>query len=97
MAGFPGGGRHTGPDAVFAHVFAGFREKWDPWIATIDGFLDAGDDIVALGRYEGTFRATGRSFRAEFAGRYTLRGGRVTRFEQFTDTLLIARAMGLAG
>lgn len=94
MDGFPGGGRYVGADAVFAGVFAGFRERWESWGAPVEELLDAGDTVVALGRYEGTYRATGRPVRAEFAHVYTLREGRITRFVQYTDTLRVAEAMG---
>ncbi len=34
--GFPGGGRHVGPDPVFNDVFAKFRVHWDVWKADVE-------------------------------------------------------------
>ena len=62
--------------------------------AVVDDWLDAGDTIIALGQYRGTFRATGRSTTAAFAHVYRLSAGRIVRFQQYTDTLKVAEAMG---
>ncbi|MBI2516411.1 MAG: nuclear transport factor 2 family protein [Opitutae bacterium] len=96
MDGFPRGGRYIGPDEIFARVFQGFRDQWQDWQAVVTEYLDAGDDIIAIGYYAGTFSATGRACRSEFAHRYTVRGGRIVRFGQYADTLRVAQAMGLA-
>ncbi len=97
MEGFPRGGRYVGADAIFDGVFAGFRERWEDWRAVVERYLDAGGCVVALGFYEGEYRSTGRSVRAEFARLIELEGGRIVRFVQYTDTLKVAEAMGLAG
>ncbi len=91
--GFPGGGRHVGAEAVLDGVFAKFRQEWDAWQAVVSEWIDAGDTVIALGEYRGTFKATGRSTTAAFAHVYRVRGGRIVRFEQFTDTAKVAEAM----
>ena len=91
--GFPGGGRYVGAEAVLNDVFAKFRAEWSDWRAVVDDWLDAGDTIIALGQYRGTFRATGRSTTAAFAHVYRLGAGRIVRFQQYTDTLKVAEAM----
>ena len=95
MEGFPGGGRHVGPEAVFRDVFGKFRDEWTVWKAPVDEVLDAGDAVIVVGSYEGTHAKNGRSFRAPFAHLYRLKHGRIVRFDQYTDTRLIADAMGL--
>ena len=95
--GFPDGGTHVGAEAVLDNVFARFRQDWDSWQAVVAEWLDAGDTIVALGEYRGTFQETQRSTRAAFAHVYRVRDGRVVRFQQFTDTLKVAEAMRLPG
>ncbi len=94
MDGFPGGGRYTGADAIFEGVFSGFREEWESWKAVVETFLDAGECVVALGYYEGTYKSTGRHTRAEFAHVLEFEGGRIVRFVQYTDTFKVAEAMG---
>ena len=91
--GFPGGGRHIGPDAVLNDVFAKFRVHWQVWKADVEEYLDAGDAIVALGKYHGTHKTSGKSMTAAFAHVYRIREGKIVKFEQYTDTLKIAEAM----
>lgn len=93
MTGFPGGGRHVGPDAVFAKVFAQLAERWSTWRAITEEYLDAGASIVVFGHYDGTFAATGKTMSAAFAHRYVLRDGVVIRFEQYADTRQVVEAM----
>jgi ketosteroid isomerase-like protein len=65
---------------------------WDNYRAQPTEFIDAGDTVVALGRYSGTYKATGRSMDAAFAHVWTLRDGRVVRFRQYMDTRKMAEA-----
>ena len=97
MEGFPGGGRHFGADAILEGAFTGLREQWEGWKAVVERYLDAGDFVVALGFYEGTYGSTGRSMRAEFAHLVGLKDGRIVRFVQYTDTFKVAEAIGLTG
>lgn len=90
--GFPGGGKHIGGEAVLDNVFARFRTEWEVWKAVVGRWLDAGEAIVALGEYQGTHKATGRSMTAAFAHVYWVRDGRIVRMEQYTDTLKVAEA-----
>jgi ketosteroid isomerase-like protein len=91
--GFPGGGRHVGAEAVLDGVFARFRQDWESWEAVVDEWIDAGDTVVAAGKYRGTYKASGRSTTAAFAHVYRVRRGRIVRFEQYTDTAKVAEAM----
>ncbi len=91
--GFPGGGRHVGAESVLNNVFAKFKADWSQWGAEVDSYLDAGEAVVALGRYHGTHKSTGRSMRAEFAHVYWVVDGRITRFQQYADTRMVASAM----
>ena len=95
MEGFPGGGRYVGADAILGGAFAGLRQQWEDWRAVVERYLDAGDSVVALGFYEGTYGSTGRSMRAEFAHVVEIKDGRISRFVQYTDTFEVAEAMGL--
>jgi ketosteroid isomerase-like protein len=86
--GFPYGGTYVGPDAVLANVFARLGSEWDGFTAVPHTFVAEGDSVVALGDYGGTYKATGRRFSA-----WTLRGGKVVRFQQYTDTALAQAAV----
>jgi ketosteroid isomerase-like protein len=91
-AGFPGGGRYAGAEAVMDGVFGRLGREWEGWRAEVGRWLDAGESIVALGEYHGTNRATGRAMTAAFAHVLWLREGRVVRFEQYADTATVAAA-----
>jgi ketosteroid isomerase-like protein/ribosomal protein L40E len=90
--GFPGGGSYTGAETVLDEVFARLGEEWQDWQAAVGRWLNAGDSVVALGAYRGTFRQTGRPMQAAFAHVYWLEKGRIVRFEQYADTAKVAEA-----
>ncbi len=95
MKGFPGGGQYVGVEAVLLKVFGGFDQNWTSWSASISRYIDTGDGVFVIGAYEGVYAGTGRHMRAEFACEYIVEGGLITEFNQYTDTFLIAEAMGL--
>lgn len=92
-AGFPYCGIYRGPDAVLTHVFMPLGTEWAGFTVTPEEFVASGDTVVALGTYSGTYKATGRSFQAPFAHVWKLRGGKIVRFMQHTDTVLVQRAL----
>jgi ketosteroid isomerase-like protein len=49
-------------------------------------FLDAGDDVVVLGRYRGVAQGTGKKLDVPFVHVWTLQDGKAVRFRQFLDT-----------
>ncbi len=87
------GNPYVGPQAVAAGVFARLAADWVPFASTIDEYLDAGDTVVARGRYSGAFKATGKPINAQLVHIWTMAGGKVAAFQQYTDTLQFARAM----
>lgn len=93
--GFPYADRnpYVGPGAVAEGVFARLGGEWDGFGVVLEELLDAGDTVVATGRYVGAYRQTGVRIRAQFAHVWRLRGGRLTSFQQYTDTAQVARAV----
>ena len=55
--------------------------------------IDAGDTVVVLGKYSGKYKATGKSFEANFAHVWKMQDGKATQFIQYVDTLLVHRAL----
>lgn len=96
MRGFPNGGHYVGSDQIFTHVFGSFAENWLGWKAVVTEYLEAGNSVFAIGYYEGIYCTTQRPVKADFAHRYTLNNGKIVRFQQYTDTYLIAQATGIA-
>lgn len=91
--GFPYGGTYHGPRAVLEGVFMRLGSEWKGFAAVPDEFIDGGDTIVALGKYSGTYKKTGKSFQANFAHVWKLKDGKAVRFIQYVDTLLVHRAL----
>ena len=48
--------------------------------------------VVALGSSSGRSKALQKQFRSSFAMVFTLRGGKVVKFEEYVDTAAIAGA-----
>ena len=91
--GFPYGGTYVGPDGVLEGVFMRLGAEWDGFAAVPDEFIDGGDRVVVLGKYGGTYKATGKSFQADFAHVWEVREGKAVRFVQYVDTLIVQRAL----
>jgi ketosteroid isomerase-like protein len=88
------GNPYIGPAAVLNGVFARCGGEWDGFGVRVDELLDAGDTIIALGRYLGTYKATGRAQNTQMAHFWRIAGGKVVRFQQYADTLQVARVSG---
>jgi uncharacterized protein len=85
--GLPHGGLYRGRDEVRRNVFEPLdAEWWSEFSALPDEILDAGDELVVLGRYRGTAKGTGKRLDVPFVHVWTLHDGRATRFRQFLDT-----------
>ena len=91
--GFPYGGTYVGPAAVLEGVFMRLGTEWEGFSAVPEEFIDGGETVVALGKYGGTYKATGKSFQANFAHVWKVREGQAVRFIQYVDTLVVQRAL----
>jgi uncharacterized protein len=92
-AGFPYAGTYVGPDAVVQGVFARLATEWEGYQAVPSKYIAEGDTVVALGHYIGRYIKTRRSFRAPFVHVWTVRDGKLEKFVQHTDTVLVQRAL----
>jgi len=93
--GHPFGGPFRGPEQVLERVFMRLVSEWDEFRAQPEEFLTSDRNVVVLGSYLGTSRATGRELSAPFAHVWRVDRGRVTGFRQITDTHLVRVAMGI--
>jgi uncharacterized protein len=87
---------YVGPEAVLNGVFMRILSEWEGFTVSPEEILDAGDTIVSLGRYIGTCKATGKPIRMQMAHVWRVKDGKATQFQQYADTLQVARAMGKA-
>ena len=88
---------YLGPEAVLTGVFARIGEEWDGFTVVPEDLLDAGNTVVVLGRYTGTYKATGRTLDAQLVHVWRIEDGKVVRFQQYTDTLQTARVIERRG
>ena len=77
---------YLGPVAVLTGVFARLGSDWDGFAAIPAVFLDAGVTVVVLGRYRGTYKATGRALDAQLVHVWRVEDGKAVAFQQYTDT-----------
>lgn len=85
---------YRGPEAILTGVFARLGTEWEGFAAVPEEYLDSDDTVVVLGRYRGTWRATGRAMDAQLVHVWRIADGRATAFQQYTDTLQAARVTG---
>lgn len=93
MAGFPCAGTYTGVQQIVDNVFVVLDRDWEGFGFTLERLINGGDTVVALGGYRATHKQTGKTMHARVAHVWQVAEGKVRRFEQFTDTLLVAQAM----
>jgi hypothetical protein len=80
------GNPYIGPNAVLEGIFQRIGAELDNFAATPSNFVDGGDAVAVEGRYTGKVKATGKPVDAQFAHVWRLEGGKVVRFQQYTDT-----------
>lgn len=92
-AGGPYGGDYRGLGEIAENVFAPIGRDVVGFSALPDEILPVGEDrAIALGHYRGS--VAGGALAIRFAHLASVAGGRITRFEQFTDTHHWQRALG---
>jgi hypothetical protein len=93
-AGFPYySGTWRSPQEVLDKLLIPLARDWDRFSARAHDFIAQGDRVVTLGEYSGTFKATGKSMTASFAHVWTVRDGRLARFDMYTDTAKVLEAL----
>jgi uncharacterized protein len=86
-------GTWHGPQAVLEKLLKPLARDWETFTATAEDFVVDSDRVVALGRYAGTYRRTGRSMSAPFAHLWSIGDGKITGFRMYTDTAKVLEAL----
>jgi ketosteroid isomerase-like protein len=84
----------VGPQQVVDGVFARIGGEIEGFEIHPERFLADGDDVVMIGRYKGKATATGKLLDAQALHIWTIRDGKVARFQQFVDTRHLADVLG---
>jgi ketosteroid isomerase-like protein len=93
--GLPGGKAYTGLD--------GFRESWLDWLAPwatyrteVEEAIDCGERVLLLQTSSGRLEGTTREVKLAPAVVYTVRDGKIARFEPYTDRSEALEAVGMS-
>jgi ketosteroid isomerase-like protein len=87
------GGTWRSPQEILDKLLVPLARDWAGFSAKAHDFIAEGDRVVSLGVYSGTFKSTGRSMTAPFAHVWTVRDGRIAKFEMHTDTAKVLEAL----
>ena len=82
-------GTYIGHQAVVENIFAQIPEHYDGFNIDIVDIFESGDKVVMEGFYMGTWKASGKQFKANAAHIWTLKDGKAIRFFQAVDTATI--------
>ncbi len=77
---------YVGPDAVLNGIFMRLLTQWEGFKAIPEQFIGMGDTVAVTGRYHGTYRDTGKSINAQMVHVFKVTDGKLTHFQQYTDT-----------
>ena len=93
--GWPEQQVYEGPDG--AEAFLGtWLEAWDDWKLEVESLHDGGDKVVAFVRQHGTSKAAGMPVEMSFAQVFTLRDGKQSRMEMYSDRKEALASAGLS-
>ena len=76
--------------------FQSVGATWDFQAFEPRDFIASGDQVAAVGSYTATSRSTGRQVTAQWVMIWKFRGGKVTNFQEYTDTGAAERALAAA-
>ena len=86
---------YHGVPAIRAGVFERIDAGFEKLIVVPDEIFSAdGGRVAVLGYYHGKFRGSDDEFKTQVAHIWTVEDGRATRFQQYLDTLKVARDSG---
>jgi ketosteroid isomerase-like protein len=91
----PVAGTYRGRDEV-AHFFRKVSDLTDFASFEPREYVAQGDRVLVLGHYRGTMKSTGRIFDCEWAMAFTVQDGKITQFQEFTDTGAVSAALTAA-
>jgi len=91
VEGVPGRGSWRGPEQVgeFFRILSDTQESRQ---LDLREFVAQGDKVVVLGHYVWHVKATGKEWESEFVHALSVREGKVTRFQEYTDTAVFGDA-----
>jgi uncharacterized protein len=83
-----------GQEAAMDRVIRPIEDTWDGFSEELHELIAADGHVVTIGTYHGTHRDTGEQREAEFCHVWSVEGGLIRGFRQFTDTARFAAILG---
>ncbi|HEY2107605.1 MAG TPA: nuclear transport factor 2 family protein [Candidatus Binataceae bacterium] len=93
--GLPLAGTHRG-HAALADFFQKVSEAMEFSSFEAREFVADGDRVLVVGFDSGRVKGTNRTFEKPWIKAFTVRNGKVTNVREYTDTLELAQAFGMA-
>ena len=72
-----------------------WTEAWDDWKLEVESLREAGEKVLAIMRQRGRSKSTGLPVEMSFGMLWTLRDGKETRMDMYSDPTAAMRAAGL--
>ena len=90
------GSAWIGPQAVLENLFMRIGAEWDGFTITIRTIHDAGDYVIIVGRYTGTYKPSGRKLDSQLCHVLRFQGGKLVGFQQYLNTAQLQWVMPTA-
>ena len=74
-----------------------WMEAWEDWELEVEALHDSGDKVVAIVHQHGRSKAAGMPVEMYFAQVWTLRDGKQSRMDMYSDRAEALEAAGLSG
>ncbi len=87
-------GTHRGAEGALKEVVAATFDNVDNFSISIDEYLDAGENVIALGTFHGNAKAAGKEFRIPACFISTVRGDKIVRFRTYHNTAMWLEVVG---
>jgi len=86
-------GTWRSPEEVLNKLLIPLMRDWDGFSAITHEFISEGDRVASIGAYSGTFKTTGKKMNAPFVHIWTVRNGRITKFNMYVDSAKVLESM----
>ena len=85
----------VGVDAVVANLFEKMGDDWTEFLVQPASIHEAGSVVTMQGRYVAKHRLTGKDLDCQVCHVWTIKDGKLKKFEQYTDTAQLRQVMGV--
>jgi ketosteroid isomerase-like protein len=88
------GNPYIGPEAIIQGDMGRIGADWEYWTITDQVYhLTLEAMVIVTARYNAKHKITGKVIRAQVTHMWTLKDGKITRFQQYADTLQVKNAL----